>query len=294
MFRHIVLATASDQGIKRDEQTMRKLWLVLVSLCFVPCVVHAAGQEAADPPQDVLVQCGDEQVSTFGDTVSKDGHYAVGWTIRAKGGKKAPAPWAEVDQNSPATASTVRLLENEDGTPRKSAYTVVDGLVDLRAKRFVPWQSQEPHYVYQARGSMSAAWCGDGSSTRYGILCNNHKGNSYEATVDLQLVVLGPDGAHFTDLKPGADTAIKAYLRKRDPKDAARYAWICEPDKPSDGDKGQRALTLFKGDTLTLPFTAAIGLETQNVDAGQVSFALPQGTVTGTVSDPEARKALLQ
>ena len=273
---------------------MKSLWLVLASLCLAPCAVYAAGQEADDSPPGVLVQCGDEQVSTFGYTVSKDGHYAVGWTIRAKGGKKVPAPWAEADQNSPATARTVRLLENEDGTPRKSGYTVVDGLVDLKAKHFVPWQSQEPHYVYQARGSMSVAWSEDGNSIRYGILCNNHKGNSYVTTIDLQLVVIGPDGVHLTDLKPGADAAIKAYLRKRDPKDAARYAWICEPDELSGSDKAAKALPLFKGDTLTLPFTAAIGLETQNVDAGRVSFTLPQGAVTGTVSDPEARKALLQ
>ena len=199
----IVSAVASDLAVYRDEQTMRKLWLVLASLCFVPCAVHAAGQEADDSPQGVLVQCGDEQVSTFGDTVSKDRRYAVGWTIRAKGGKKAPAPWAEADRDSPATAATLRLLENEDSSPRKSDYTVVDGLVDLKAKRFVPWQSQEPHYVYPARGSMSVAWSGDGRSTRYGILCNNHQGNSYEATIDLQLVVVGPDGAHLTNLKPG-------------------------------------------------------------------------------------------
>ena len=95
----------------------------------------------------------------------------------------------------------------------------------------------------------------------------------------------------MVDLKPVADAAIKAYLRKRDPKDAARYAWICTPD-PVNSTSPHTA-TLFKGETLTLPFTAAIGLETQNVDAGRVSFALPQGTVTGTVSDPEARKSLL-
>lgn len=270
---------------------MKNPWLVLTMLCSVPLFARAAGQEAADPPPGVLVQCGDEQVATFGYTLSKDGRFAVGWTVRAKGGKKAPKPWVGFDRDDPATEATRRLLEDEDDAPRKNGYSVVDGLVDLQAKRFVPWQSQEPHFLGQARADVEAAWSENYQGTRYGILFNNHKGNSYYATMDLLLVTVGADGVHLTNLKPAADVAIKAYLRKRDPKDAARYAWICEAN-PVNSDS-RHTITLFKGETLTLPFSAAIGLETQNVDAGRVSFALPQGTVTGIVSDPEARKSLL-
>ena len=93
----------SDQAINRDEQTMGKLWLVLASFCVVPYAVHADRQETSTPPGGVLVQCGDEQIATFKNTTSKDGHYAVGWTIRAKGGKEAPAPWIEREFENPET-----------------------------------------------------------------------------------------------------------------------------------------------------------------------------------------------
>ena len=195
------------------------------------------------------------------------------------------------NQEDPKLEAAIRLLEDEEGAPRHGGdYTVVNGLVDLRAKHFTPWQSQEPHFAGMARADVEAAWSEDDKGVRYGVLFNNHQGNSYEVTVDLQLVVAGPGGAHLTDLKPAADAAIKTYLRKRAPKDAARYAWI-HTVEPVDARRP--APPLFKGETLSLPFTAAFSQETRNVDAGWVSFALPQGTVTGTVSDPVARKSRL-
>ncbi len=270
---------------------MKKPPFVPFTVCLALFVVRAAAQDHTNPADGVVVQCGSEPVATFSGTRSKDGRYAVGWTIRAKGNNKAPSPWTVCDQADPTTAATLRLLENEDGSPRHGDYRVVDGLVDLKAKRFVPWQGGDFVYAGEAQASMVAVWSGDRQGTRYGVVFNNHEGNSYQATMDLQLVVVGPDGAHLSDLKLAADEAIKAYLQRRDPKDAAHYAWMCNPDVISQD--GRQAVTLFKGETLTLPFEASVPQQYQNVDAGRVSFALPQGTVTGTVSDPAARKVLL-
>ena len=272
---------------------MRKLPFGPALFCVVLGVAHARGQDRADAPDGVLVRCGTEQVATFSGTESKDRRFAVGWTIRARGNEKAPAPWAAYNGEVPAVKAGRGRLENEDGSPRKGNYRVVDGLVDLKAKRFTPWQSEEPHYAGRARGSMEAVWSGDRQGTQYGVILNNHEGNSHQATTDLQLVVIGPDEVHLTDLKPATEGAIRTYLHKRDPKDAVRYAWICTADVLTSQSQGRQALTLFKGEALTLPFTASIPGEPQNVDAGRVSFALPQGTVTGTTSDAAAREVLL-
>lgn len=117
------------------------------------------------------------------------------------------------------------------------------------------------------RADVEAAWSENDKGVRYGVFFNNHQqGNFHDETIDLQLVVVGPEGAHLVNLKPAADAAIKAYLRKRNPKDAARYVWICAFHVVDN--EGHEAFPLFKGRTLSLPFAATMRQENQKHGRG--------------------------
>ena len=263
---------------------------LLVFLGFLAAVALGARAEPPDPPPDRLVQCGYEPVATFGDTLSKDGRLAVGWTIRSKG-RKPPAPWVSYDQDKPAAVANMRLLQNEDGTPREGDCYAVDGLVDLKTKKFFPLPSDDVAYQGRARGGFEAAWSGDKQGTRYGVLLNNHTGSHAVFTADLWLVEMRADGPHLTNLKPAAEGAVRGFLHKRDPKDAARYQWQCNVDEINE--RGEGKYHVFKGETLTLPFEADIIDEESNADAGFLSFDLPAGTVKGVAPDEAGRRTLL-
>lgn len=263
----------------------------LVLLGFLAVVVSVFGQAPADPPLNHLVQCGSEAVATFDDTLSKDGRLVVGWTIRSKG-KKPPAPWVDYDQDKPAVVANMHLLQNEDGTPRNGDCYAVDGLVDLKTKQFLELPSEDVAYQGRARGGFEAAWSGDKGGTRYGVLLNNHTGSHAIFTADLWLVEMRADGPHLTNLKPAAEGAIRGFLRKRDPKDAAQYQWQCNVDEITE--RGQGKYHVFKGGTLTLPFEANVIDKPSDADAGFLSFALPAGTVQGVAPDEAGRRELLR
>ena len=263
---------------------------LLVLLGLLAAVVPGSGQPPADPPPDRLVPCGFEQVATFGNTLSKDGRLVVGWTIRSKG-KKPPAPWTDYDQDKPEAVANMRLLENEDGTPRHGDCYVADGLVDLKTKRFLELPSEDMAYQGRARGGFEAAWSGDKGGTRYGVLLNNHTGSHAVFTADLWLVEMRADGPHLTDLKPAAEGAIRGFLRKRDPKDTAQYQWQCNVDEINE--RGQGKFNAFKGGWLTLPFEANVIEKESDADAGFLSFVLPAGTVKGVTPDEAGRRTLL-
>ena len=260
-------------------------------LCLLALAARANGQ--TDPPllDGTLVRCGAEQVVVVEDTVSKDRRFAVAWTIRPKG-KQAALSWSAYRRDDPlAFVRKCGLNDNptEDGDdPAKSDYRLVNGVLDLRAKVFTALSFESPYFPEKYRSSLEAAWSVERHGIRYGVLANNVGSNHTENTVDLQLIELGPEGVHVTDLKSAADQAVKNFLRRRDPKDYRRYDW--RYDFEAVGHHSEATLTAFKGDALTIHFDAEVFLESNNQDAGYVSFALPKGTVTGTAVDKEPNR----
>jgi hypothetical protein len=263
---------------------------IVVLVVAVVGVVLASLASADEPKADAtLVRCGSDQVAIFPDTTSKDGRFAVGWTIRGHG-KPAPAPWAVYDPDDQALHGRMSLLLDDEGALRKGDYTPVVGLVDLRAKQFTVLPSEEPPFPGQARADLSVRWYEPKGVARYGVIINNHDGNSSQFTIDLSLIDLSGKQARVVALKPAAEQAIGKFLQARDPKDHARYEWRCGLDRIS---KTSRApFDAFTSDELTLPFEADIPGEPQNVDAGLVRFSLPSGAVRGSTPDEAARRSL--
>jgi hypothetical protein len=121
-----------------------------VALLGVLAIAHAGARSG-------LVRCGDEEVAVFSDTVSKDRRFALGWTIRSRH-KPAPAPWALYDPDDAALHARMGLLVDEEDQPRQGEHTPVQGLVDLRAHRFVPIASEEPAFAGRVRNSLDVRW----------------------------------------------------------------------------------------------------------------------------------------
>lgn len=258
---------------------------VIVALSVAAVAALASTGEADDHGR--LVRCGSEQVALFPDTTTKDGRFAVGWTIR-KHGKPGPAPWSEYDPDDQALHARMALLVGDDGAPRDGEYKPVQGLVDLRAKQFTPLPSDQPEFVGRPRTNLLVRWEEAGGVARYGVIINDHDGNSWQFTNDLWLIDLASKRPRVVDLKPAADRAIGAFMKARDPEDHARYEWSCALDRMASPNH----YDVFRGHALTLPFSAEIPDEPKNVDAGFVQFALPGGAVRSCTPDEASRKAL--
>ena len=112
---------------------MKEPSLVLSLLCLVPLALHAAGQDGTDTTGSALVRCGAEQVATFDGAQSRDERFAVGWTIRAKGNQKAPAPWVTCDQDVPAVVAGMRV-QNGTEQIRANARNCARGASFFRSK----------------------------------------------------------------------------------------------------------------------------------------------------------------
>jgi len=253
---------------------LRFAWM-FVAAAMLP-VAHASADERG------LVRCGNEQIAIFPDTTSKDGRFAIGWTIRSHAAH-APAPWSVYDPDNPVLARSMALLRDDQGAIRKGDVAAVDGLVDLRAKTFTAFRSDEPVFAGNAHDDFVVRWYEPHGAARFGVVINNHDGNSAQLTIDLWLV--DASGApRVVDLKPRADEAIHAFLKKRDPKDAAKYEWRCDVAAAHD---------VFTSNSLALTFVADVPDEPRDVDAGRIEFAVPSGDVTRSSPDAAARRALL-
>ncbi len=252
----------------------------LLFLGIALLAARASGQVFTHPLDGVLVDCGTEKVVIVEDTESKDGHFAAAWTLHPNG-KKAPVNWSAYTRKDPA-AFLVKFPVGD--APGQGSYSLVNGVVNLPGKTFVPLPSQDPYYPGKEHGSLRVAWSDDRQGVRYGVVGNTVGSNHSENTVELFLVALGgPGGPRVADLKADADKAVRGYLHKRDPKDAPRYEWSYDFTEFAEGSKKGRP-QVFKGDTLTAHFNAEIPLE-DSEDPGCVSFSLPKGNVTGIVSD---------
>lgn len=252
----------------------------LLFLCLWTFVVRASAQTDPAALDGTAVRCGAEQVVIIEGTASADGRLAAGWTIRPKD-KQAAVDWSAYRRNEPlAFVKKYGLNDNpgEDGDdPDKSGYRLVNGAVDLRAHTFTAFASESPYFPDKYRSSLEAAWSPERRGVRYGVLANDVGSNHTDNTVDLHLVQFSPGGVRVTDLKPAADRAVRDFMKRRDPKDYRRYSWHFDSE------------FTFQGDVLTVHFDAYVFLESNNQDAGFVSFALPSGTVVSTRADEKTR-----
>lgn len=240
------------------------------------------------------MDCGQEKVVAAEGTFSKDNHFAAAWTIHPQADKPL-VDWSVYERDNPlALVDRYGVNSNPSAGPGKendaagSGYLLINGVVDLTAKRFMPLATEDPWFPGKTRAALRTVWSADRHGMCYGAIGNTVGSKYTEGNVDLWLVELSAGGMNVVNLKPGADEAVQAFLHRRDPKDAERYQWSFTFD---DLDaKAGRLTTGFKGDVLALRFIATVPDKTDDLDVGFVQFRLPKGEVRGAVADAAGRR----
>ena len=199
-------------------------------LCLLLLVFLASRLPAQEPPDDpqagALVDCGGEKVAIFERTESKDGHCALGWTLRP-GRRKEPFDWSAYNRSQPV--ETV-LASTADNDPEKGDYVLVNGVLDLQGKVFTPLPSKDPYFPNYNHHGLSVAWSEERDGTRYALVSND----SRFSTNELFLVRYGSTPVGIVNLSPEADRTVAERMRKRDPKDYRNYGTTYEPGNGAD------------------------------------------------------------
>ena len=253
-------------------------------LCLLALVVSPAfAQEPPDDPKaGVLVDCGGEKVAIFDGTESKDGHFALGWTIRPNR-KKDPVDWSVYHRESPL--DIIEKYNADAGEePAKADYLLVNGVLDLPGKTFTSLPATGTYFPNRNRWGIGAAWPDARAGGRYALVGIEGR----FATDSLFLVHLGAGAPQVTALSPEADKAVKDGMKKRDPKDFARYETSYDLEATDAGKPGAK----FQPDSVTVHFETAVPKSEVDMDAGSITFAIPKGNVQRIVFDKKepARK----
>ncbi len=189
--------------------------LQIIPLCLLVIATRALAQDPApDPKAGELVKCGSEKVAIFGGTESKDGHYALAWTIRPDR-KKTPVDWSSYDRND--TNAFFGQYSTSDG--EHDDYAVVDGLLDLEARKFWPLPTKYPFHANEGRRGLGVLWSEEKHGVRHALIDLDNDWSSFT----LLLAEVGSGGAHYLDVRESANHAVSGFLRRQVPHTYKQY-----------------------------------------------------------------------
>ena len=227
---------------------------------------HASA--ADDAKKDSLIICGPETVAVFEGTTSPDGHYALGWTPRPHPGKP-PVDWS--DYKSDEASVWVGKYDSDEGSTG-DGYTLLDGVLDLRVRQFIPFKSDLPYWPHKNHAGMDIAWSGEQHGSRFAVV--NNDARFY--TAELWLIEINATGVHITDIAPAAYRITRPYLRKHVAKnyDGLAVAFSAGGGAPPDA---------FTDGKLHLHFDAEVpkSILEQDGCSGTLTVALPSGKMLG-------------
>lgn len=234
----------------------------------------AAQQPAPTPAANPLVDCGSDKVAVFQDTTSKDGRYALGWTVRPNR-KQEPVDWSiyNPDDVGAFYDKYPFVGTGDDDDMAKQDYRLMDGVLDLAAKRFTPLPTDNPYFPGKNHWDVGVSWSPGRTGVRQAVVGIDARFNTY----NLWLVLLKADGVQIVNLSPQADKAVAGYMRKRDPKDHARYAAIYELGEPARD--GEPPGTVFMKGKVAIRFSAEVPKSETDHDGGLLTVAVPKGEV---------------
>lgn len=251
---------------------MKTSWLLLplgLACLTLSTTRTTTAQEASQTPaRRLLVDCQIGKAVLLANTEQPQAGLAVAWTLRPNR-QQAAVDWTLYDDENKSW-NLLQRFPVDHVAPANGDYLLVTGVLDLKTKGFTPLPSRDAYYPTKNHASLTAAWSDEAHGTRYGAIANNAGGHYFERTLELWLVQIDAQETRFSELTPAADKAVRAYLRRRDRKNAAHYVW--EYDFPD---------TAFQGKKLAVHFAAMIP-DRDDGDDGVVHFALPGGRVTGT------------
>jgi len=196
---------------------------------------------------DRLVDCGKFKAVIIHGTESKDGRYALGWTLRRINKKAEAINWSLWNGGADELLEHYHM-EEVGNDSASDDYSVDYYAVDLRNKKSVeiPADYQVIHGSPYGRGSISAVWSGDIAGKQYGILLFDYIGSTELDMVSLSGKEMQCNGPY------GLDDTVEAQLPKNTPLD--RYGIYFHVGEDVEG----RKLPVFHGPYADIIFNIGI------------------------------------
>jgi uncharacterized protein YecT (DUF1311 family) len=251
----------------------------LAALSLSCLLMNAPAKAGTSVP---LLDCGGDKVVLLDDATSKDGGYAIGWTIRARTSKVKPVDWSSWDAESPNDFFNKYDYIDPDiedpGSAKPSEpppYEVFDCAVDLKDKQVLPLPSTWPYWPGKNHASFRLIWSAPAGGTQYALVDNDARWG----TENLWLVTARKSGMRETDLSRRLNAVVELVLKAKRPVGYDRYAisWLANGDQKN----------MFKGSTARLDFSAAIPKEDDTVE-GFITLDMASGALGEVACDTPA------
>jgi uncharacterized protein YecT (DUF1311 family) len=208
------------------------------------------------------------------ETTSKDGRYAIGWTVRPVAPNTKPVDWKRWDVHDPA--KLLRHYDWQTYDPQVRPYEAVDFVVDLRKGKTVELPTKSPYWPWKGDDwKMNVVWLPTSGGLQFALVENG----VLVLTEDLWLVGIEKKGFQRTILTSSMKTAVHELLRKLRPMVAS-----------SDYESLRFQIEAIKrrdGGFVKVPFiyTYPVSNKRQFGLQGEVTVNLATGEVTGASSD---------
>ncbi|HWB58489.1 MAG TPA: lysozyme inhibitor LprI family protein [Chthoniobacteraceae bacterium] len=227
----------------------------------------AALHAHADDAPDRLVDLNRTKIVIMADTQSKDGRYAVGWTLRPLNKKVAPVDWSLWSADDWNALPGHYHMEEDSG---EAKYTADYFLVDLQEKKTLalPADYKEMH-PSAYNGSVDAAWSDEVGEKHHGVFEFNYVG----AAGEIFLVSLS--GNKMELIESDMDSVVDAQLPKHTSLDDYTITYRLTEDVMG------RKLQPFHGAYADIIFGIGIRHDTHSPRAdGILTLRLADGKVT--------------
>jgi uncharacterized protein YecT (DUF1311 family) len=253
-----------------------KMGMAAAGFCFA--LLTASAKEGA---HGAPIDCGADKVVLFDDATSKDGRYAIGWTLRARDPKAKPVDWKLWDPDSPYDLfDKYDYLDENLGypgvRPRVTPYELFECAVDLKKKRLLALRSDWPYWPNKNHADFQVVWSNATDGTQYAIVKNNARW----FTENLWLVTAEESGMREMELSTRLNVEVAKIVKAKRPLTYTRFGlnWLAN----SDGT--DVTTNIFTGSTVRLGFAAMIPKGDDSVE-GSMTVSLARGGITKVVCD---------
>lgn len=227
-------------------------------------VTASAKEQAGGAP----IQCGAGKVVLFDDATSKNGRYAIGWSLRPRNPKVKPVDWSLWNPDDPYDfLDKYPYLDPATGATAGAPYELFDCAVDLNKKRLLPLRSDWPFWPRKNHGDFQVSWNDAPGAAQYAIVKNDAR----FGTEDLWLIAAGDSGLRETELSRVLNKAVEHILEAKRPLNYARYSitWLPNPDNRN----------IFHGSMAVLYFSADIPKMDNGSVEGSVTVDIPRAAL---------------
>jgi len=228
-----------------------------------------------------LVDVDTGKAVVFEETVSPDGNYAIGWTIRPLQKDAKPVDWSLWNPDDTDKLLNAYVPNLGDPPTDKDDYKFVNGVIDLKGKKFLELPTDVPDYPHKNRGYVVVAWGPEKQNPRYGLI----ESDARFETADFWLVTIDSSGMHEVDLADAFNKVIDPIVREKRPLTASQY----ENFLSLTGGQAENVDVAFKGDSATINFESDIPKSEDDTSMveGKLTFRLSDGKVLHVSSNSE-------